>query len=88
MPSNDRIGVPDTKLLPGNASRVGGKLTATRVVMAARNAINGILNGTDDRLLVVVGPLDRGLTARHDEPEQCHREDRPPAAGRPASGQA
>ena len=31
-------------------------LTATRVVMAARNAIHGILNGTDDRLLVVVGP--------------------------------
>ena len=31
-------------------------LTATRVVMAARNAINAILNGTDDRLLVVVGP--------------------------------
>ncbi|WP_407174162.1 3-deoxy-7-phosphoheptulonate synthase [Bradyrhizobium sp. STM 3562] len=31
-------------------------LTATRVVMAARNAIHGILNGTDDRLLVIVGP--------------------------------
>jgi 3-deoxy-7-phosphoheptulonate synthase len=31
-------------------------LTATRVVMAARNAIYDILNGTDDRLLVVVGP--------------------------------
>ncbi len=31
-------------------------LTATRVVMASRNAIHGILNGTDDRLLVVVGP--------------------------------
>lgn len=31
-------------------------LTSTRVVMAARNAIHGILNGTDDRLLVVVGP--------------------------------
>ena len=31
-------------------------LTATRVVMAARNAIHAILNGTDDRLLVVVGP--------------------------------
>src|SRR3954453_14737798 len=31
-------------------------LTATRVVMAARNAIHGILNGSDDRLLVVVGP--------------------------------
>ena len=31
-------------------------LTATRIVMAARNAIHGILNGTDDRLLVVVGP--------------------------------
>ena len=29
-------------------------LTATRVVMAARNAIHCILNGTDDRLLVVV----------------------------------
>jgi 3-deoxy-7-phosphoheptulonate synthase len=31
-------------------------LTSTRVVMAARNAIHDILNGTDDRLLVVVGP--------------------------------
>jgi 3-deoxy-7-phosphoheptulonate synthase len=31
-------------------------LTATRVVMAARNAIHDILEGTDDRLLVVVGP--------------------------------
>ena len=31
-------------------------LTATRVVMAARNAIHAILGGTDDRLLVIVGP--------------------------------
>src|SRR6266702_1032245 len=31
-------------------------LTATRVAMTARNAIHAILNGTDDRLLVVVGP--------------------------------
>jgi 3-deoxy-7-phosphoheptulonate synthase len=31
-------------------------LTATRVVMAARNAIHTILQGTDDRLLVIVGP--------------------------------
>jgi 3-deoxy-7-phosphoheptulonate synthase len=31
-------------------------LTATRVVIAARNAIHAILNGTDDRLIVVVGP--------------------------------
>ncbi|HEX2366835.1 MAG TPA: 3-deoxy-7-phosphoheptulonate synthase, partial [Bradyrhizobium sp.] len=31
-------------------------LTATRVAMGARNAIHAILNGTDDRLLVVVGP--------------------------------
>jgi 3-deoxy-7-phosphoheptulonate synthase len=31
-------------------------LTATRVVMAARNAIHSILNAADDRLLVVVGP--------------------------------
>jgi 3-deoxy-7-phosphoheptulonate synthase len=31
-------------------------LTATRVVISARNAIHAILNGTDDRLLVVVGP--------------------------------
>ena len=31
-------------------------LTATRVVTGARNAIHAILNGTDDRLLVVVGP--------------------------------
>jgi 3-deoxy-7-phosphoheptulonate synthase len=31
-------------------------LTATRVVMAARNAIHAILTGSDDRLLVIVGP--------------------------------
>jgi 3-deoxy-7-phosphoheptulonate synthase len=31
-------------------------LTATRIAMTARNAIHGILHGTDDRLLVVVGP--------------------------------
>jgi 3-deoxy-7-phosphoheptulonate synthase len=31
-------------------------LTATRIVMAARNAIHAILNGSDDRLLVIVGP--------------------------------
>ena len=31
-------------------------LTATRVVMGARNAIHATLNGTDDRLLVIVGP--------------------------------
>jgi 3-deoxy-7-phosphoheptulonate synthase len=31
-------------------------LTATRVVMAARNAIHSILSGSDDRLLVIVGP--------------------------------
>ena len=31
-------------------------LTATRVVMAARNAIHAILSGNDERLLVVVGP--------------------------------
>ena len=31
-------------------------LTATRVVTEARNAIHAILNGTDDRLLVVAGP--------------------------------
>ena len=31
-------------------------LTATRVVMAARNAIHAILHGNDDRLLVIVGP--------------------------------
>ncbi len=31
-------------------------LSATRVVMAARNAVHAILNGTDDRLLVIIGP--------------------------------
>jgi 3-deoxy-7-phosphoheptulonate synthase len=31
-------------------------LTATRVVMGARNAIHAILDGSDDRLLVIVGP--------------------------------
>jgi len=31
-------------------------LTATRVVMSARNVIHAILHGADDRLLVIVGP--------------------------------
>jgi len=31
-------------------------LTVTRIVMAARNAIHAILNGSDDRLLLIVGP--------------------------------
>jgi 3-deoxy-7-phosphoheptulonate synthase len=31
-------------------------LTATRVVVSTRNAIHAILNGSDDRLLVIVGP--------------------------------
>lgn len=31
-------------------------LTATRIVTGARSAIHAILNGSDDRLLVVVGP--------------------------------
>jgi len=31
-------------------------LTATRVVTAARNDVHAILTGTDDRLLVVIGP--------------------------------
>jgi 3-deoxy-7-phosphoheptulonate synthase len=31
-------------------------LTATRVAMAARNAIHAILTGSDDRLLVIAGP--------------------------------
>jgi 3-deoxy-7-phosphoheptulonate synthase len=31
-------------------------LTATRTVLASRNSIHDILSGTDDRLLVVVGP--------------------------------
>jgi len=31
-------------------------LTATRTVTAARNAIHDVLTGTDDRLIVVVGP--------------------------------
>jgi 3-deoxy-7-phosphoheptulonate synthase len=31
-------------------------LTATRTVSASRNSIHAILNGTDDRLLVIVGP--------------------------------
>jgi 3-deoxy-7-phosphoheptulonate synthase len=35
---------------------VSRTLTATRVVMAARNAIHAILGGADDRLLVIVGP--------------------------------
>jgi 3-deoxy-7-phosphoheptulonate synthase len=31
-------------------------LTATRVVLAARNAVHAILSGADERLLVIVGP--------------------------------
>ena len=37
-------------------SEIPRTLTATRVVTATRNAIHAILQGTDDRLLVVVGP--------------------------------
>jgi 3-deoxy-7-phosphoheptulonate synthase len=37
-------------------SEIPRTLTATRVVMAARNAIHAILSSQDDRLLVVVGP--------------------------------
>jgi 3-deoxy-7-phosphoheptulonate synthase len=35
---------------------IPGTLTATRVVTAARQAIHAILNSSDDRLLVIVGP--------------------------------
>jgi 3-deoxy-7-phosphoheptulonate synthase len=37
-------------------AEVQRSLVATRTVMAARNAIHAILQGSDDRLLVVVGP--------------------------------
>ena len=52
-----RIEQGDELLAPMQVMREAPRtLTATRVVIAARNAIHAILNGTDDRLLVVVGP--------------------------------
>jgi len=52
-------------------------LTATRVVMAARNAIHAILHGADDRLLVVVGPCsvhDPAAAVDYAERLACLRE--------------
>ena len=52
-------------------------LTATRIVMAARNAIHAILHGTDDRLLVVVGPCsvhDPAAAVDYAERLACLRE--------------
>ena len=37
--ANERIGVPDTKLRPGKAARVGGNETATRVASRATAAV-------------------------------------------------
>ena len=58
-------------------------LTATRIVMAARNAIHAILNGTDDRLLVVVGPCsvhDPAAAVDYADAPRCLAR----TAGRPA----
>ncbi len=52
-------------------------LTATRTVMASRNAIHDILTGTDDRLLVIVGPCsvhDPAAAVDYAERLACLRE--------------
>nr|WP_283812777.1 3-deoxy-7-phosphoheptulonate synthase [Bradyrhizobium tropiciagri] len=59
MSTTDDLRIKELKELstPDEVMReVPRTLTATRVVMGARNAIHAILHGTDDRLLVVVGP--------------------------------
>src|SRR6201985_940574 len=59
LSTNDDLRIKEIKELSTPEEVMGEiprTLTATRVVMAARNAVHAILNGTDDRLLVVVGP--------------------------------
>jgi 3-deoxy-7-phosphoheptulonate synthase len=59
LSTTDDLRIKELKELstPGEVmGEIPRTLTATRVVMAARNAIHAILNGHDDRLLVVVGP--------------------------------
>ncbi len=59
LSTTDDLRIKEIKELttPAEVTReVPRTLTATRIVMAARNAIHAILHGTDDRLLVIVGP--------------------------------
>ena len=59
LPTTDDLRVNDIRDLstPDQVMReIPRTLTATRTVSASRNAIHAILNGTDDRLLVIVGP--------------------------------
>jgi 3-deoxy-7-phosphoheptulonate synthase len=59
LSTTDDLRIKEIKELSPPAEVMGEiprTLTATRVVMAARNAIHAILSGADDRLLVIVGP--------------------------------
>jgi 3-deoxy-7-phosphoheptulonate synthase len=59
LSTTDDLRITELKELstPGEVmAEIPRTLTATRVVMGARNAVHAILNGTDDRLLVIVGP--------------------------------
>jgi len=59
LSTTDDLRIKEIKELSTPAEVMGEiprTLTATRVVMAARNAVHAILTGTDDRLLVIVGP--------------------------------
>jgi 3-deoxy-7-phosphoheptulonate synthase len=59
LSTTDDLRIKDLKELstPEDVMReIPRSLTATRVVMAARNAVHAILHGADDRLLVIVGP--------------------------------
>ncbi|MBR0753846.1 3-deoxy-7-phosphoheptulonate synthase [Bradyrhizobium jicamae] len=59
LSTTDDLRIKELKELSTPAEVMGEiprTLTATRVVMGARNAIHAILHGQDDRLLVVVGP--------------------------------
>ncbi|MGH6776673.1 MAG: 3-deoxy-7-phosphoheptulonate synthase, partial [Bradyrhizobium sp.] len=59
LSTTDDLRINDLKELspPDEVMReIPRTLTATRVVMATRNAIHATLSGADDRLLVIVGP--------------------------------
>ena len=59
LSTTDDLRIQDIKELspPDEVMReIPRTLTATRIVMATRNAIHATLSGADDRLLVIVGP--------------------------------
>ena len=59
LTTTDDLRVKELKVLstPDEVMReIPRSLTATRAVAASRNAIHSILNGADDRLVVIVGP--------------------------------